>query len=141
MSHFVDTSVLTGYYCPEERSELAQSVLRPISSPAISPLVEVELHCAVARKVRAGAIARSFAQVILVEFRLHLAESRYRVVGIEAEHYVMAREWIAEMTTPLRVLDALHLAVARTNDLTLLTADKTLAASARYFGIGCKLVA
>ena len=38
-------------------------------------------------------------------------------------HYHLAREWISRFTTPLRTLDALHLAVASQNNIRLVTAD------------------
>lgn len=140
MSCYIDTSVLTSYYCPEDRSERSQHALRAVAVPVISPLVEVELHCAVSRKVRAGALPKPAAMAILAEFRAHVAEPRFRVVGIESAHYLMARDWIARMAVPLRVLDALHLAVAKTNDLKVLTADRTLAASGERLGLRCALV-
>ena len=139
--HYLDTSVLTGYYCAEKRSGRVQRVLSSIEGPAISSLVEVEFHCAVARKVRAGAMDRAAALRIFSELQLHLAEPRYRVVAIGETDYILARDWIAQMVTPLRVLDAIHLATAFSNGLTLVTADKVLAESAEHFGIKRKLIA
>lgn len=138
--HYIDTSILTGCYCAEERSDRAQRALLSVPEPAISPLVEVEFHCSVARKVRAGAIARSDAARIFSEFQRHLAAPRFRVVQVEMSDYTLARNWIAQMATPLRVLDAIHLAVASSNGLSLLTADEVLAASARHFGVKCRLI-
>ena len=42
---------------------------------------------------------------------------------------------IVQFSKPLKTLDALHLAVAAEGELTLLTADKHLDISAKYFGI------
>jgi hypothetical protein len=139
--HYVDTSVLTGCYCPEARSERAQRALSAIAEPAISPLVEVEFHCAVARKVRSGAMDRSAAARVFSEFQLHLAEPRFRILEVRRADYTLAREWIARMATPLRVLDAIHLAVAYSNGLPLITADAVLAEAARHFGVKHKLIA
>ena len=47
---YVDTSVLAAYYCPEPLSAAAQTELGQLASPTLSPLVEVELCSAVARK-------------------------------------------------------------------------------------------
>jgi len=139
--HYLDTSVLTGFYCAEERSERVQRVLAGIAEPCISPLVEVEFHCAVARKVRAGAIPHSAAASIFSQFQRHIEESRFDVLAIAGTDYTMAREWIAQMATPLRALDALHLAVACSHGLALVTADEVLAKAARHFGITCRLLA
>lgn len=42
--------------------------------------------------------------------------------------------------TPLRTLDALHLAVAASNNLRLVTADETLAEAANVFGVAVQLL-
>ncbi len=138
--HYIDTSVLTGCYCTEARSERVQRALSAIAEPAISPLVEVEFHCAVARKVRAGTMRRTDAVRIFSEFQLHLTEPRFRVMDVQAADYALSRGWIAQMATPLRVLDAIHLAVAFSNGLSLVTADEVLAKSARHFGVKYKLI-
>ncbi|MFW6159191.1 MAG: type II toxin-antitoxin system VapC family toxin [Planctomycetota bacterium] len=101
--HYLDTSVLTSYYCDEERTERVQKVLSDIEAPTISPLVEVEFCCSVARKERAGAVERPEALRILSEFRLHLAEPRYAVVPIRTTEFNLAAEWIARLTSPLGV--------------------------------------
>ncbi|MBU2498891.1 MAG: hypothetical protein KKE57_08330 [Proteobacteria bacterium] len=43
-------------------------------------------------------------------------------------------------TTPIRTLDALHMAVASGNDLEIITADKHLSQSARKLGLRVKLL-
>ena len=138
--HYIDTSVLTGCYCAEARSKRVQRALSAIAEPAISPLVVVEFHCAVARKVRAAAMDRSAAVRVFSEFQLHLAEPRFRVIEVQGVDYALAREWIAQMVTPLRVLDAIHLAVAFSNGMSLLTADAVLAESAKRLGVKNKLI-
>ena len=49
---YIDTSILAAYYCPERLSHKAQKALARLDDPAISPLVQLELHSAVAQKVR-----------------------------------------------------------------------------------------
>jgi hypothetical protein len=136
---YLDTSVLTAYYCPEAHSAKVQRLLTRLENPTISPLVEIELHCAVARKVRAGGMEGAAARRIFAEFEAHLAQSRFNVVPIQAAEYSLACRWIEELPSPLRALDALHLAAAFTNDLVLVTADKSLAASAGHFGVKHRL--
>jgi len=132
---YLDTSVLTAYYCREARSPRVQRLLSRIAEPTISPLVEVEFCCAVARKTRAGTIEANSALRIFARLQADLASSKYRIVPIRAAEYNLAREWIVQLTSPLRVLDALHLAAALSNALTLVTADKVLADSAGHFGV------
>ncbi|MBN2450464.1 MAG: type II toxin-antitoxin system VapC family toxin, partial [Lentisphaeria bacterium] len=96
--------------------------------------------CAVTRQVRAGACSRAAAESIFRLFRSHLGVPRYRVVPVEGTDYVRARDWIARMGTPLRVLDALHLAVSRAHGLTVVTADRGMAAAAAALGIPYELL-
>jgi hypothetical protein len=48
----IDTSVQAAYYCSDTLSRKVQDRLGRIDTPAISALVELELHSAVALKVR-----------------------------------------------------------------------------------------
>jgi predicted nucleic acid-binding protein len=138
--NYLDTSVLTAYYCPEARTPRVQELLSRVEGPTISPLVEVELCCAVARKARAGSIEESSALLIFSRLQADLAESKYRVVPIRSVEYDLAREWLTQLASPLRVLDALHMAAALSNDLTLRTADKALAEAADHFGVKHRLL-
>lgn len=137
---YLDTSVLTAYYCPEPRSAAVQRILSRLRTPAISPLVEVELACVVARKVRAGDMEAAAARRVFDQFRRHLSESRFTVIPIQAAEYRQARDWITRLASPLRVLDALHLAAAFSHRLPIVTSDRDLARSARHFGVRHRLV-
>jgi predicted nucleic acid-binding protein len=137
---YIDTSLLVAYYCPEPLSRKVQKILSAIPQPVISPLVEVELYSAVATKVRAREMDARTAGRILGLFQKHLAEGSYGIVPIETAEYALARDWIGRFSSPLRAADALHLAAAFSNDEPLLTADKALALSARYFGVPHELI-
>jgi hypothetical protein len=137
---YIDTSVLVAYYYPEPLSGAAEECVRGIESPSISLLTRVEFCSALAIKVRTGGIDKAVAERILSRFRVHLEEQRYSILPIEAEHYLLAADWIGRFSAPLRSLDALHLAVAFAGDLRLLTADEALARSAEHFGIEHTLI-
>ena len=140
MKAFLDTSILASYYCPEPRSKNVQQVLGRVEDPTLSPLVEIEFYCVIARKVRADQMDAPSAHRILAEFKRHLSESRYHIIPIQAGEYTLAGEWIEDFTSSLRSVDALHLAAASNNNLTLLTADKILAGAARHFGVKRQLI-
>lgn len=140
MEAYVDTCVVAAYYWPEPLSRHAQEALRKCAMPAVSPLVEVELCSAMALKVRRGDVDAKTAGIVTSTFRGHLREGLFRIVPLESRQYEMAREWLCRLSTPLRSLDSLHLAAAFTNKLTLLTADKALAQSARHLGVPCKFI-
>jgi predicted nucleic acid-binding protein len=141
LTGYVDTSALAAYYCPEALSPAVERVLRKLDPPTISPLVEVEMHSALALKVREREFNATSASRILAQFRMHLSDGLYRHVPIAAREYAVACDWIARFAAPLRALDGLHLAAAFANDLQLLTTDKHLAQSAKLFGVDCKLIA
>lgn len=138
---YLDTSVLAAYYCPEVLSRKVQKALDQVTEPTISPLVELEMHSALAMKVRARELDIAAAGQVLAMFQLHLSDGRYRIVPIGTREYTLGRNWLSGFSTPLRTLDALHLAAAFANDLTLVSADKTLVRCARQIGIKHRLIA
>ena len=133
--YYVDTSVLVAYYCPEPISETAEKLILSSKRPCISSLTEVELASALSRKIREKNLSPDDGNKIFNQFQSHLEQSLYGLTAVEDRHYQTAKTWIVQFSTPLKTLDALHLAVAAEGDLTLLTADKHLSISAKYFGI------
>jgi uncharacterized protein len=137
---YIDTSVLVAYYCPEPLSEAAQKAIGASDAPVVSPLVELELYSALAAKVRERELDAVAARLVLAMFHRHQAQNCYLIVPIGAAEYAQARDWIGRFSTPLRAADALHLAAALGNGLTLLTADRALARSARVLDVECDLI-
>ena len=138
--YYIDTSVLAAYYCPESLSDVAEDYLLSERRPAISQLTEVELASAVSCKVREKTLSEKDGLRILDTFQSHIDASMYTYLILDSRHYRLARSWISRLSTPLRTLDALHLAVSATYDLELITADKRLAESAIELGIAAKLI-
>ncbi len=132
---YVDTSVLVAYYCPEPLSEQAEAAITSQSRPAISALTELELFSAVARKVREDGINRQDGERILAKFLSHLDSGYYTRFLVEDRHYRLAKNWIGQFTTPLRSLDAIHLAIASLESSTMITSDEGLAKSAEVLAI------
>ena len=138
---YIDTSILVACYCPERLSAVAQDAVRKSASRTISPLSNVEFCSALALKTRTGETNTDSARRVLAAFRLDRAEGVFHVVPVEAREHAVACDWISRFTTTLRTVDALHLAAAFYNGLTLLTSDKDLARSAARFGVKHKLIA
>jgi len=132
---YLDTSVLAAYYCPEALSRQAERLVRSRSRPAVSDLTEVELLSALSRKTRTAELAVGAAQRVAAQFRAHLDADLFRRLAVQRRHYEMARDWIGRFTTPLRTLDALHLALAESEGLTLATTDQALASAAEALGV------
>lgn len=135
----MDTSVLTGAYCQESGSHQAQRVLQD-HEPAISSLTRLELSSAIAKKVRAGTLSRDEATRIIAEFQIHIRDGVFELLAIQAAHYALANDWMDACVTAVRTLEALHLALAHSNGLTLITADKALARAGEQLGAKIKML-
>ncbi len=139
-SAYVDTSVLGAYYCPEPLSAAAEAALLRLQEPCISPLTEVEFASLIARKRRMRELTERQATEVLRLFGQHVAEGYYRRLSLGAEHFPRARDLIASMASALSTLDALHLSVALSAGIPLLTADRDFARAARRHDAAVNLV-
>lgn len=139
MAYF-DTSVLVACYVPESGSDKAQRAVSRSRRAAISPLVEVEMASTLSRKVRTGEMSTADAQRVLSQFDLHVSERVFEVLPIGAREFRVARDWLTRFDTPLRSLDALHLAVAFCNGVALLTSDEAMARSAAQLGVRARVM-
>ena len=133
--YYLDSSVLAAYYCPEPLSGKAEKVITSSKRLGISSLTEVELASAISRKIREKNLSAEDGNKIFNQFQTHLKNSLYRLISIEDRHYHSAKNWILQFRVPLKTLDALHLAIASEDNLTLLTADRQLDIAAKHFGI------
>lgn len=137
---YLDTSVIVPFYLPEALSIAIRELLVIEEQPALSQLVEVELFSALSRRVRMGEISEQQARQITEQFQIHLNEGLYTRINLESVHYQQAMQWIGRFDTPLRTLDGLHLAIAASNNLRLVTADETLADAANILGVEVQLL-
>lgn len=137
---YVDTSVLGAYYCPEPASSVAQAFLQEIGRPVISSVTEVELASLVSKKKRLGELGRDEARAVLAKFSGHLDAGHYHRLLPADAHYREARELIGGLQTPLRTLDALHLALALVEGLPVATADRVMHRAARASGIESRYI-
>jgi predicted nucleic acid-binding protein len=110
------------------------------SDAVISPLVEVEFCSLLSLKVRTAALNRAAAIAVLAQFRIHVADGLYRFVDSGPAEFELARGWLSRFDTPLRTLDALHLAMAFAHRQELITTDKILGRAAKKIGVPCRLV-
>ncbi|MBF2067030.1 MAG: type II toxin-antitoxin system VapC family toxin [Calothrix sp. C42_A2020_038] len=137
---YLDTSIVAPLYWTEPLSDTVEELVLSETELGLSQLVEVELISALSRRVRMGEISQDDAAAIVERFQIDIDSSFYNRITLETIHYHLAREWISRFTTPLRTLDALHLAVASQNNLRLVTADVRLAASAEFLEVDVLLL-
>ena len=90
--------------------------------------------------MRTRELSAAGARAALAQFRRHEQAGLYEVVQVSSACYARARRWIERLRTPLRTLDALHLAVAAGIGCVLLTADVQLAKAARSLRVRRQLL-
>ena len=140
MTTFVDTSVLASFYMDEPNSPSAQKALSKPGPKTISVLVRVEFFSALNRRVRMKEYPADVAREIADQFRRHVSQGFFGVVPVTPAEYQLAEAWIARFDTTLRTLDALHLATVYHNGCKLLTADKSMAASAQALDVSASRI-
>jgi uncharacterized protein len=133
---YLDTSALLPFYREEASSPAVERLLLAQRQPVLlSRLGELEVASALARWVRLRELAEAQANKVANTFREDLRAGRFRLLELEPGDYVRACEWLLARKTPLRVLDALHLACALRHEAELVTADAAMARSARHLGL------
>ena len=141
-SFYLDTCLLVslafgdgGFPALEIWLEQAQS-----SSLWISQLVILELSDVLARSQRRG--DRSAGQVAGMHLMLsEFAKERLGLLEPRSPDFERACEWVKDSRSPaLRGADALHLAIAQSHNLELITADQALVQAAQDRGIPCLML-
>lgn len=138
---YLDTSILAPFYWTEAMSNSVMDLFQQSSTLIISELSEVELMSALSRRVRTKEIDRDDAIAIVNQFQMHITSGLYTKLPVTRQHYQTAKSWIQHFDTPLRTLDALHLAVANEQKVPLITADVGLARSAVSLNIDVQILA
>lgn len=137
---YLDTSIIVPAYCTEPLSDRVDELLRRETDLVVSNLTEVEFYSALSRKVRQRELTLDEAQQIAIDFRMDLDAGAYQRLSVEAIHYQLAREWISQFNTVLRTLDALHLAIASSYEIPVVTGDVGLVQSGRSLGLAVELI-
>lgn len=138
--YYLDTSALVAIYIPENKSDKIQKFAEKAGKLAISSLSEVEFNSAVSRRVRMKELPAEAGQQVVSLFQLHVKQQIFHMLPLMQKEYELARNWLGDFKTPLRTLDALHLAVVFANKLELVTADTLFAKSAKKLGVKTKTV-
>jgi uncharacterized protein len=130
---YFDTSAIVPLYRTEPATAHAERMLDQCAG-VVSALTEVEVASTLARWVRMGELTEVEAHGVETAFAEDLLQGEFERTELELQHYWRAREWLSERSTPLRTLDALHLACAAETGLPMITADHTLATAAQTLG-------
>jgi len=140
---YLDTSALLKRYIPEANSEMFDAYFVEHAPFSISRLGLVEIRCALARKRRNKQIAPKQEKAAMNEIRTDIQDGILVTYPVGDTHFAEALHLIDKMAKiPLRSLDALHLAIARslavhelaTADAVLRQAAQSLGMKVAYFG-------
>jgi len=137
---YFDTSALVPLYVPEAASSRAVQRLKDATALYVSWLAEVEFRSALALKTRTKALEPEPAKRVLRTFQRHLEQRAYELLPMDRKVFALASEWLERFDSPLRSLDALHLACCHRAECVLVTLDEALARSAEHLGVPCDLL-
>lgn len=129
---YLDTSVLAKRYLHTPVSERVERMLaRDDLDFLLSELSLVEMESTLTQQARVRG-ARINLSGLRLRFHSDVQSGFFRLNPIDLACVLAARQMIAESTTPLRTLDALHLATAMQAQAdTFVTDDRELARTAR----------
>lgn len=141
--YFFDTSALVKRYHKEDGTEQVRDLFAPTENLIrISTLGVVEIHSALAIKVRSGQLTRGAAQILTDGVLADLASGRVKPYSVTDWHYADAERMIRQFSYDhrLRSLDAVQLSVAldlRSQGLadSIVTADQTIQDVAGLVGL------
>lgn len=132
---YLDTNVLAALLTPEPFSERADTFIQNNAEPLIvSDFAIAEFSSVVARRVRMREFTIEQAGIALAGFDEWVIRSAGRA-EIGAGDVVLATTYIRRFDLTLRTPDALHIAIARRFEATLVTFDRAMAAAARALGM------
>ena len=106
----------------------------------ISHWVLLEVAGVIATCVRRGQLTAEQAQTIGSEFE-SFRQERLTLIEPRGTDFLQARQWLEQcLHMPLRSGDALHLALAQRQQLTVVSADRALARCAESLGLPLQLI-
>jgi predicted nucleic acid-binding protein len=137
MTVYVDTSAVAKLYVNEAGSAAFQQYVAKLGSAWISRLAVVEFRSLLARRVRANLLTAADQLAARGLFEADIARGLWDVVPVDDQHVVNAAAMIDRLAaSPLRTLDAIHLAVAQgLSARELATSDQVLAAAGAAIGL------
>lgn len=140
MVTYVDTSALAKWYLNEAFSEEVEAFLVSVLPAGISLLVKLEMRSLLARRRREGLVEPALENRMLAVFENDVVSGHLSLLPVRAEHFLLAETLIGALPgVPLRTLDALHLAIAKSEGVDLLaTADIVMMRAAEHLEIPCR---
>ncbi len=135
MTAYLDASFILPLLVDEKSSEVVDAFLN--GSPddmSVSDFASAEVSSAVSRLVRMGIVDAAAGDAILTDFDIWRA-TMTTTPPMAATDARLAEVFVRRFEMMLRAPDALHVAMCRRLDLTLVTLDRRLANAARALGL------
>ncbi len=135
MSVYLDASVLVPRFVKEPGTAAVDAYLdRRTDELVISDFAAAEVASALSRLVRMRVLAEADAQMSLGDFEIWRAANS-ATADVHAADGRLAYAYVRRFDLTLRAPDALHLAIARRLEASLVTLDRRLASAARELGV------
>ena len=135
MSVYLDASVIVPRLVKEPGSAAVDAYLdHQTEQLVISDFAAAEVASALSRLVRMGVLAAADAHASLGDFEIWRA-ARRSIADVHAADMRLAYAYVRRFDLMLRAPDAVHLAIARRLDATLVTLDHRLARVAADLGL------
>jgi predicted nucleic acid-binding protein len=133
---YIDSSALAKLYTPEVESDSVDAFLQGRSDLLISELAISEVLAAVARRRREGLLEPAAANRIRDALIIDADSGSFRRLHLDPAVHRAAERLLLSTSTPLRILDALHLALAFSGTATqILTFDVRMRDAAIQAGL------
>ncbi|MAO64189.1 MAG: hypothetical protein CL666_04250 [Balneola sp.] len=132
---YIDTSSLIPLYFEEVFSTKAQHFFATNNTFVISELSKVEFYSTARKKVRMGDTSESEIKKVFRVFDSHLDQELFSIINLAKNHFHAASTIIKSTNNSLRSLDALHLGIAYSENISVLSFDKIFNETAEEFGI------
>jgi predicted nucleic acid-binding protein len=134
--YYLDASALAKLFWPEPESDRVNALVEGRDDLLVSELGMTEVVSALARRVRDGGVAASTAALVQRRLVAVAAQGDFQRVELLPATHREAERLLLASRSPLRALDALHLALALGAGAgTVLTFDRVLARAALEQGL------
>lgn len=141
MSAYLDASAILPILIEEPGSILVDRFIADAGEAlVVSEFAAAEVASALSRLVRTGLLEAADATARLADFDAWRASATVDL-DLQASDIRLAHIFVRRFDLMLRAPDALHAALCRRADLTLVTLDRRLAAAAGELGIRTELLA
>ena len=139
MIGYLDASVMIPILVKEPASAAVDAFMLAVQhKPWVSDFASAEVASAVSRLVRTGRLQASDGAACLSDFDVWRV-AMTQPAETHAADVRLAGVFVRRFDLAMRVPDALHLAIARRLDATLITLDRRLATACRELGIAVEV--